>query len=585
MITVEKPGRIRHVKPSAEMLRAERIARETKAWTKSENDARAVRDGCTFDSDFGRKVVWYVETFCRFSKGEKTGELVKLSEWQIKDLILPMFSWRRENKTRRFREADIWIPKKNSKSTLSSFLGTYFLRFDGEPGARVYLIAAAKDQTGNVFEPAAALVNASPELKKMMQVIESTKRIITVDDRGFHCILEARSSDVATAEGWDASAWILDEIHVYKEKQRKVLEAFKRAGRARRQSYRIAISTAGEQRSGVGYEIYCLGKDIKADRVIQTQRFVYIREADETDDPGDPATWRKTNPMLGETFTEADLQADYDEAKRTPRTLADFNRYTNNIWGTSANPWIPIADWEQCRHDNERDGEWPDLSGRTCYGGLDLAQKTDLSVIALCWPPFGDDPYWRMEWRFWIPQDDIDHREIFDQVPYRSLAAESGIVFTEGAVTDQMRIRADIAAMQKDRRLQSVFYDPRFAELLAQELYNLDGVGVVKVQQWASNLTQWIDKVGDLVKGQQLRHRGNPVMHRQIQQAQVKHLTSGGMLLVKGEGKTNQWFRIDGCVAMVMAVGAALAAITGRRTITMEDVKQNPVVQLRRGGP
>lgn len=583
MITVEKPGRrVRSAKPTAAMLRAERIVRETKQWTKSENDARAVSDGCTFDSDFGRKVVRYIETHCRFSKGEKTGEVVRLSEWQIRDLILPMFSWRRKNGIRRFREADIWIPKKNSKSTLSAFLATYFLRFDGECGARVYLIAAARDQTGNVFEPASAMVKASPELSSMMTVIDSTHRIVSIDEKGFPCILEARSSDVATAEGWDASAWILDEIHVYQEKQRKVLEAFKRAGRARRQSYRIAISTAGEQRSGVGYETYCYGKDVKADRVIDTQRFVYIREADEHDDPGDPATWRKANPMLGETFTEDDIRVDYEQAKRTPRGLADFNRYTNNIWKQSANPWIPVADWDACRHDEERDGPWADLSGRACYGGLDLAQKTDLSVIAKCWPPAGKDPYWRLEWRFWIPKDDIDHREIFDQVPYRALAAESGIVFTDGAVTDQMRIRADIAAMQRNERLRDVFYDPRFAELLAQELYNLDGVSMVKVQQWAANLTQWIDKVSDLVKGGLLRHRGNPVMHRQIQQAQVKTITSGGMLLVKGEGKTNQWYRIDGCVAMVMAVGAALASMTNRRVITVEDVKSNPVVQLRR---
>lgn len=541
--------------------RAERIEKETQHWTRSENDARAVKAGCYFDSVFAWRVVDYIEAYCRFSKGEKTGEIVRLADWQTFDLILPMFGWRRKNGTRRFREADIWIPKKNSKSTLSAFLATYFLRFDGEKGARVYLIASARDQTGNVFEPASAMVKASPELSNMMEVIDSTHRIVSIDEAGFPCILQARSSDVATAEGWDASAWILDEIHVYKEKQRKVFEAFKRAGRARRQSYRIAISTAGEERAGIGYETYCYGKDILKDRVFDAQRFVYIREADENDDPGDPKVWAKCNPMLGDTFTEDDLRSDYEQAKRTPRTLADFKRYSLNIWSTATSPWIPIADWEQCRHDAKRDGEWPDLSERTRYGGLDLAQKTDLSVFATCWPPEGDDPFWRLEWKFWIPSDDIEHREIFDQVPYRALAEESGIEFTEGAVTDQMRIRADIAEM---RNLHSVFYDPRFAELLAQELYNLDYVNMVKVQQWAANLTQWIDKVSDLVKGGQLRHRGNPVMHRQIQQAQVKNLTNGGMLLVKGEGKTNKWYRIDGCVAMVMAVGAALASISGR---------------------
>ena len=57
-----------------------------------------------------------------------------------------------------------------------------------------------------------------------------------------------------------------------------------------------------------------------------------------------------------------------------------FKRLLLNIWTEQNARWIPINTWDKC---NE---PLPDLAGRTCYAGLDLATTTDIAALVLAFP-------------------------------------------------------------------------------------------------------------------------------------------------------------------------------------------------------
>ena len=115
-------------------------------WIRSPNDERAVANGCWFDETAAERVREFFLRILKHSKGQWTGKPFELLEWQWKDVVAPLFGWKRADGTRRFRRGYIEVPKKNGKSTLFAGLSLYLLTCYGEPGAEIYSAAADRDQ-------------------------------------------------------------------------------------------------------------------------------------------------------------------------------------------------------------------------------------------------------------------------------------------------------------------------------------------------------------------------------------------------------------------------------------------------------
>ena len=74
------------------------------------------RPGYEWRQDKVDRVCMFIEKFCRFTKGDNAGEAITLLPWQRDEVIAPLFGWYNKDGTRRFRNASIWISKKNGKS-------------------------------------------------------------------------------------------------------------------------------------------------------------------------------------------------------------------------------------------------------------------------------------------------------------------------------------------------------------------------------------------------------------------------------------------------------------------------------------
>ena len=153
------------------------------AWIRSPADEKAVLEGCYFDLTAAERVRTFFRRFLRHSKGEWAGKPFELLEWQWRDIVAPLFGWKRADGTRRYRRGYIEVPKKNGKSALFSGLSLYLVMADGEPGAEVYSAAVDRDQASIVFNEAANMVESSPALLSKLDVIRSTKRIVFKQNR------------------------------------------------------------------------------------------------------------------------------------------------------------------------------------------------------------------------------------------------------------------------------------------------------------------------------------------------------------------------------------------------------------------
>ncbi|MBS1198144.1 MAG: Terminase [Proteobacteria bacterium] len=110
------------------------------------------------------------ERICNFAqlmphiKGDWAAQrqLIKLEAWEV-FILASVFGWVHiETGKRRFRVADLFVPRKNAKSTLASIVGNYMLGVDGEFGAEVYSGATSQDQAMEVFRPALLMARATP---------------------------------------------------------------------------------------------------------------------------------------------------------------------------------------------------------------------------------------------------------------------------------------------------------------------------------------------------------------------------------------------------------------------------------------
>ena len=509
-------------------------------WVRTDLDRKAVELGYYFDLESAERVRTFCRKFLRHSKGQWAGQPFELLEWQWRDVVGPLFGWKRLDGTRRFRHCYIEVPKKCGKSTLWAALTLYMLVGDGEAGAEVYIAAADRDQAGIVFGEAANMVSASPALQARVEVVRSQKRLVFPQTNSF---MKALSADVPTKEGLNASAVLFDELHVQPNK--KLWETLEYACISRVQPIQASITTAGEEAGTICWEQHEYSEDVRKGLIDDLHFLGVIYAAEPDDDWTDPKTWAKANPSLGDTMTLEQFADDCKKAQCSPRKAANFKRYRLNLWGAGADRWLDLDAWDECSKVAREEA----LKGRECYAGLDLSSKTDITALVLVFP---DEHvgYYVLPY-FWIPKDRMYSRQDKDHVPYPQWVSEGLIEATEGTRVDYKAIRSRANQVAKDYDLRIIGFDPWNAEQLVQQLAEDDGLPMVEFRQGYKSMSDPCKEVEALVGDRQIAHGGNPVLRWMAGNVMVDQDPAGNLKPNKAKSRE----RIDGMVALIMGIG------------------------------
>lgn len=456
-------------------------------------------DGYFFDQADADRPCQFVETLCRVPSVD--GGLparLRLIDWQRERVIRPLFGWKRPDGRLRYRRGAVFCPKKQGKSFLMAAVAQYLL-VGHAPSADVYLAAVDRLQAREIYRVVARFVQSSPQLSKLLEVIDS-KSVIRNRETGH--VLRALSADAYRNEGLNGSV-IIDEIHAHRSDQ--LISALTYATRATPNGLVLAISTAGDDRNSVGFQWWRDAELVLADPAANPSFLGVIYAARENDPRGygDPAVWREANPSMGTTFTEAEFRADYEDALTDPRKLTRWLRYSLNVWTERDNRWFHGDAFARCQASPPEP-----LDGRSCWVGLDLADHDDLTAAAFLFR--APDGTYDVELLCWVPAEGMAERERRDRVPYSTWAREGWLRVTEGSRIDQEKVYADIAEFVGRHPCRVVGGDPWHLDWIATRMQS-DGIDVAKVRQSIGYLTGPSKLLEDLVKTQRIRYR-SPIL-------------------------------------------------------------------------
>jgi phage terminase large subunit-like protein len=483
------------------------------------------------------RVVHFFEKILRHSKGQNAGKPFTLLPWQH-HVIRELFGRLNPDGTRQHRVGYIELPKKQGKSTTLAGIALYMTAFDSEAGAEVYGAAADREQAGIIYREAASMVRASPALSRHLEVIDSRKTIVHKKSNSFYRVL---SADAFRAEGLNIHALLFDELHA--QRDRRLWDALRYGGAARRQPLLLSITTAGFDRKSICWEQHAYAERCMADPAVDPAFFGCIYAAAPEDDWKLPATWHKANPSLGETITVESFAADAREAEQSPSKLNAFLRYRLNVWTTQDVRWLSPDNWAKCGKPLDAD-----LSKREWYAGLDLASTTDLSALVLV--SQADDGTFDVLPFFWVPEHNAAERTQRDKVDYVGWIRDGFIRATDGNVTDYDVIRRDINELAEKYNIRQIGIDRWNATQLATQLQG-DGRNVVGFGQGYGSMSSPAKQLEAAVLAERIRHGGHPVLSWMAANVAVQSDHQGNIKPSKAKSTE----RIDGIVSLVMAMG------------------------------
>lgn len=488
-----------------------------------------------------KRVVHFFENVLRHSKGQNAGQPFKLLPWQH-HVLRQLFGRLNPDGTRQHRVGYIELPKKQGKSTTLAGIALYMTAFDSEPGAEVYGAACDREQAGIIYREAASMVRASPALSRHLEVIDSRKTIVHKASNSFYRVL---SADAFRAEGLNIHALLFDELHA--QRDRRLWDALRYGGAARRQPLLLSITTAGFDRKSICWEQHAYAERCMADPSVDPAFFGCIYAAPpECGSDGtwkDEAVWRQANPSLGQTITLESFAADAREADQSPSKLNAFLRYRLNVWTTQDTRWLSPDAWAKCGKPLDQD-----LAKREWFAGLDLASTTDLSAFVMV--SQASDGTFDVLPFFWIPEVNAAERTLRDKVDYVGWIRDGYIRTTDGNVTDYDVIRRDINELAKQYNIRQVGIDRWNAIQLATQLQG-DGVNVLGYGQGYASMTSPCRQLEALVLSERIRHANHPVLSWMAANCALQTDHQGNCKLSKGKSTE----RIDGIVALVMGLG------------------------------
>ena len=492
-----------------------------------------------YDKKKADRAVTFIENLCH-TKGKWAGTPFWLLPWQ-EQLIRDIFGIVKPDGNRQFRTAFVEICKKVGKSELAAAIALYLLYADNEPSAEVYGAAADRQQASIVFDVAKQMVEMSPALMKRSKLMGATKRIVNYGNAGYYQVL---SAEVGGKHGFSVSGLVFDEIHT--QPNRQLYDVLtKGSSDARQNPLHFIITTAGNDRHSIAYELHTKAVDILEGRRVDPTFYPVVYGLKDDEDWEDEANWYKVNPSLGYTVDVERLRDAYREAKQNPADEITFKWLRCNMWVSSTVAWIPDAIYMR----GNESINMASLEGRDCYAGLDLSSTGDITALVLIFPPRDEDEKFVLLPYFWIPEETIPRRVKANSVPYDIWEKQGYIMSTEGNVIHYDFIEKFIMDLSEKYHILEIAVDRWNATHVIQNLED-NGLTMVPFGQGFASMSAPTKEFYRLLMEGKIIHGGHPVMRWMAGNVVVDTDPAGNIKVTKAKSKE----KIDGIVAAIMAL-------------------------------
>jgi len=517
-------------------------------------------------TDIEGRVYRPADRVCKFAelmphiKGDwaARGQLIKLERWQI-FILASVFGWViKATGKRRFRVADVIVPRKNAKSTLAAVIGNYMLAVDGEFGAEVYSGATSQDQAMEVFRPALLMARATPRFVQNYGISVNVSNLSIADNNSKFEPVIGRPGD-----GASPSCAIVDEYHEHKTSE--LYDTMQTGMGARSQPLILVITTAGSDISGP-----CFMHQVELQKILEgvienNQRFGIIFTADEDDDWTSETALLKANPNYCVSIDAEFLRLQQRDAISDPRKQNVFKTKHLNIWVAAASPWLNLSNLQRAGNSALSLGGsgWDG-----CVVGLDLASKQDIaSAVWLCWKTEDGARHYYAFSRNYAPEAAIEKEE---NAHYRTWVNEGHLIATPGNMIALQQIQEDIIESASAVHIREVAKDPWGGHQLGANLQE-EGLDVVDIPQQVRFLSDPMKEISAQIDAGRFHHDGNPCYVWMMSNVEVKEDRNENIF----PRKLRAGNKIDGAVATIIGMNRALAV--AEEDVPIDDFILDPI--------
>lgn len=496
-----------------------------------------------WDGSSADRVFRFAETLT-ISEGFEKVQL-KLYPHQCFD-IGNLFGWKhKDTGFRRFRRNYVSMARQNGKSFENGILGTYIGGFSGYHNGRLFTAATKKRQSKLVWDEIKKFIEADPDLMGRFKVQE-WKSTITSNDTGN--TIEALSKEGGLDEGFRSIFVSLDELHQMKDNS--IYSSLYRGTRALDETLVSMITTRGKDLTAFAYEMdnYCV--NVLKGGVEAEDFFIDIYCMDEGDSHFEESTIQKANPFLWNTDKgRENLLQDAQTAKDMGgRELSEYVTKTLNFWYRDSNrDFIDFAAWKKC-------GTTLDLTGRSCYIGLDLSSGGDLTTIGFNFET--DDGLDYFTTHSFMPRGRFNEHIQSDLAPYDTWRDKGLLTLTGGdddKITDYLYIIDYLKRFIEENKIHvlGIGYDPHNVSSLLPYLDDF-GVPLMEIKQSARFLNDATCNIRYGVESLKVRHDvHDELLDYSMANAQITTNSFGELKIEKKGNKRTK--RIDPVDAIVDA--------------------------------
>lgn len=316
---------------------------------------------------------------------------LKLQPWQIFIVYNLIGFYYKGTNERRYKEAFIFIPRKNGKTTFIAALAWGLAILERKSGATIYIVAASQKQACQSFEFIIHSLRAKGMIEDFRVLNNNAEHSISyqfLDDDGVVCgsiHIEALASNPDAQDSFNCNIAIADEIHAFKKASQ--YNRFKEAMKAYTNKLMIGITTAGDEINSFCYRRLDYAVKVVNGTVKDDSLFCFVSRADQ-DEKGNvdftsAEQQEKANPSYGATIRPDDIMQESLQAQNDPQQRKDFLSRSLNIYTSAMLAYFDLNEFKWS--DRKYDWTLEQLAKLPIdwFGGADLSRLHDLTATAL----------------------------------------------------------------------------------------------------------------------------------------------------------------------------------------------------------
>ena len=455
--------------------------------------------------------------------------------------IANIFGWRHKADSNKFRyrEVDLFIPRKNAKTFLAALIFIILMLTEDEY-SEFYSICLDRDLAGEVKKAISQILEVSPAVSKYFTIPKTLSGRLECTIT--HSFYQPRTAEANRNNSIKPSAFIADEFGAMKDISN--VGAMKTGQLSVRNPLMFRLTSAyAEDKSPMLAELDYL-KNIYKGLEENERLFALVYYATEEhlwDDIG----LQMANPLrIEENYEE--IRDNRKQALAKPEERAEYLTKNMNYFvpSNSGEEFISIDKLRKCK--NTR-GIF-DWSGKDVYLGLDLAMTNDNTSVSMV--TMEDEMIYAKSWAF-IPADRIEEKNKRERTGYRRFIREGSCYACGDEIISYAFVENFIMNIEKEYGVHvvQIGYDRYNCISTANKLDSV-GYETVEVKQHSSVLHQPTKLLQESILQRKFSYDGDKLYEINFQNARCTEDTN----LNKYVNKKKSNGKVDMVVSTIIAI-------------------------------